>query len=625
MSGPKYYDYPMSDDITSAELLNTIRHIPGVQIRVRNGVIETEVNNAAWIAGYDYEGLRKVIEKAKKQVRENKKMMKEDKTRRLKDVKKAINDISEAVEREEEQIKEQLEQLNETLCIASQHFETPFKSYSLQKQCEKLNTAIKSLQDDLSNIQKKAEKKKEELIKYQKELEATDEYADYCQLIKKEPKTKLREEDFEDYNGLCDEVCDEAKNLKSFCTSMNRAYELLERADLTDYIARLKNLSDCADPLSNDSVDMIDQIMEDIRKEMAALESQRDMLASNAKARSDAEARIKALADLSEMLKPIYVKASKENKDKIEAENANKELIKNIETTVSRTNNIEYLPDNAKAYLRSIKSSLKNARSNITSSAITKNLSDVHQQIEEIVKGLEKDNELYIRYNVEQKRYYDLSKCLGMENTAIQFPDFEIARSSSTGIEAILNDLIARNEALQREVNNARRKLMAVAVGTCAEGKAVSCESNDEITRINYLRPETKGVIYDVQIDATGKTAIYPRGVILSNGKSICSKEQLKAAHSSCGWAEELDNAMKGLGIENTYAHEISDEVTESMYDEKEFIRLNEEQSIFYLKKCGYTPEEIASFGFTIEEEEFEEEESREEEAHIERKLEREI
>mgnify|MGYP003307943457 CR=1 FL=1 len=613
MSGPKRYSFPIGNDISGADVLRALHYIPGVQFRVENGYLISDVSNSAWQNGNNLVSLGKLVDEAKAEVRRNIEMLVKDKAKRKSNVASMISSLDEQAKREEEKIRNDIDKLQASLSLTGKQFITPFKTYSVEEEKNQIITLIEKKKKELDEVNKSVIQQKEELQNFLIKLDKTDEYEAYVKLIKKQPDGDLRCKNNENVSSLCSEIQKKINNLENFTNNFNKSYSNLKKAGLNEYIARLEQLSLVADPFSDDSTKLVAKIMDDINGEVAILKSQREMLANKKASLEEADSRIRALVELSELLKPIYINGSRENKDKIEAQEANTNLVNKIETLLEEYNNISYVPANKKAYIKSIRGSLRNVWANINKSILTQALYENAQELESIINELKVQDEKYKKYNKEEQRYYDLCRCLNIPEDKIDLiPSFEIAMNSDDGIDKSLNDLININKALQNEVNSNKRKIISYSIAAANEGRVVSFESNDDIARVTYLRPEAKGAIFDVQINSEGQTNIYPRGVILSNGRSICSKEQLASVHSSCAWAEDLNNTMKSVGFEDHSASELSDEIKQSMYNEQEFIRLNEEQSIFYLKRCGYTDSEIEEFGYEVEteiaEEHYEEE-----------------
>ena len=596
MSGPKYYDYPMDNNISTAEFLRAMGKISGVSIKVENGMIKTVVSNAAWEGGINYTTLKELIDKAKHEALS----IERDKKKRILQIEKEIESIDTVVEKEKSKIDSKINRLNETIEKADKEFETPFKKYTLSQDVEKLKEEVKVLENEKIKIEQKGEQKKEVLNDFLNKLKSENDSDRYARLIRKQPNITIKNEENYDANAASNEVLQKVKLLSEFTTAITKSVDSLKRLGLDKYIDRLSVLCNEADPLSQDSIKMIDSIMEDIRNEIALLKSQKELKQLEESEMDDANKRIEALMQLSEALKPIFVNASVINQNKIEVEENNSNLIDSIINEIEKVNDLEFITENTKKLLENIKDDAENARYRVTNSSITNGLKEKELLAKSEVEKAIKLNEQYVEYEKETKRYNDLTNCIAPNETVQAITYFETLLNEDADIEGILIILKATNDSIENQINSIRRKGIEKSICASCEDKVVFSQSSEESSRVAYAREETKGVIYDVQIDQKGRTAVYPRGVILSNGKNICTNEQLQKAHSSCDWAKELDDAMTAAGIESANPHEISDEVTKSMYDEKQYIHLNDEQSRLYLIICGYTKEECAELGYEI-------------------------
>ena len=93
-----------------------------------------------------------------------------------------------------------------------------------------------------------------------------------------------------------------------------------------------------------------------------------------------------------------------------------------------------------------------------------------------------------------------------------------------------------------------------------------------------------------------------PRGVILSNGRSLISPEALNGIYESCDWAKEISEAFSQIELCDGTYEEMPEEVRRAMLDSKNYYVLKtEEESVRYLRMHGYTDEQIAALGYAAE------------------------
>lgn len=594
MSGPKYYDYPLGDDVTAAEFIAAMKKVSGVSIKVENGQIKTVVSNDAWYNGMTYSKLGMLIDEAKKSVS----LISKDKPKKIQEIKTKIGKIDSDAEKQKELILKRKEKAKKALSLVQKEFKTPFKVFNLEKETQLIKSEIEKLDKDLENVDIKAKKEKAELENFCEKIEKVKDSTEYIKLVKKQPQVTLNEEKYEEVNIVCNEITQKANILEKFTTSINKSVESLQKAGLDKYINRLKVLCDNTDPFSPDALNMIDKIMKEIYDEIAMMKSQIKMQSIKDEALNEAEKRIQALVELGDALMPIFVNGSAINENKIEIAKTNVDIIDNIIKEIEKTESFEYVSDNNKIVLDKALKQIENVRSRISETSINDFLKTEYNKVKKVVEESKEKNDLYIQYKKETERYNNLIACLDESDQIRNFPSFEELEFANADIEGIVNELKIMNDKIQHEIFAIRKDGLQKCVITSCESNLVYSESNDQCSRIAFAREDTKGVIYDVEINEKGSMAVYPRGVILSNGKNICSVEQLKKAHSSCEWARDLDEALQGVCLNGGNPKEISDEVTSKMYDEKEFIHLNEEQSKLYLVICGYSIKECEELGY---------------------------
>ena len=117
----------------------------------------------------------------------------------------------------------------------------------------------------------------------------------------------------------------------------------------------------------------------------------------------------------------------------------------------------------------------------------------------------------------------------------------------------------------------------------------------DGSLHFTYIRKENQGAIFDVDCGLDGRVGIYPRGVVLYNGKTTISPDKLKTLHSSCGWADEIHGAFDSFGLSHSGSYEeMPIEVLQSLYDIRNYYHISTpEESVRFLELSGYSQEEI--------------------------------
>ena len=119
-----------------------------------------------------------------------------------------------------------------------------------------------------------------------------------------------------------------------------------------------------------------------------------------------------------------------------------------------------------------------------------------------------------------------------------------------------------------------------------------------------YVRKANRGAIFDVSCGQDGKVGIYPRGVVLCNGKTTITPDELRDVHSSCSWADDITEKIRGFGIEGTSYEEMPEADLKALYDRANYYHIETlEESIKFLRLSGYSEEEIKEI-LEIEDEE---------------------
>ena len=243
------------------------------------------------------------------------------------------------------------------------------------------------------------------------------------------------------------------------------------------------------------------------------------------------------------------------------------------------------------------------------SESVVNLMQNILKELREIEDICKKDNDLYKRFKTEQELYLEqyikLQGILSAEDSILTKDALETiidpheVKLAYKDLEAQIANLKNLNKQLREILNECFQigacDSFSASVQQSAWGEKFKQEkTKDGAMHIEYVRKSDKGVIFDVSCNKEGKIGVYPRGVILYNGKLTITSEKLRSVHSSCAWADELTNGIRNFGIESTKYEEMPASELTALYDTANYYHIKTlDESIAFLKLSGYSEEEI--------------------------------
>ena len=127
-------------------------------------------------------------------------------------------------------------------------------------------------------------------------------------------------------------------------------------------------------------------------------------------------------------------------------------------------------------------------------------------------------------------------------------------------------------------------------------GHAVfSTERKGRDMHVNYVRRGERGAMFDVTCAPDGSMEMFPRAVILHNGTRLLDADGLRRVHETCKWTDDIADAFRKMNFPPSQYEEIYGEARDALFTDEGCFRLEtHEDSVRYLRLCGYSEEEIA-------------------------------
>lgn len=590
MSGPKYYNYTIGDDRLAREIIAHMRAISGVQIRVENGVIKTVVSNDAWYGGIHYDTLERMIREVRESLN-NGEEFKTEKARRIKAEEKRAKSFAAQVAQNQAAIESARNRANAKL-----HSIAPIKgkyvqvdvTSSLRKEAEK---SLGEIEDMSKTIVQQQRRCMDASARYLGQLKATENMADLSAVSDSSLPTIGKYYPEQIAEKLEQKV--EAKENKARAF-VSKADELVDKATslgLGDYLPEILQLVRSADPFGANPFKETEEFIKKTLEECQAAVQTAKRNQEGAAVRENVAYGLQELAKVSARLN-VAMQAVYEQDDKPSVLKSNGALAKQALDLQAKIAQADYISPANNEKLKQYASSLKNVCSNLGLASAGNEIKKIMSYTQALSEKVEEEDRRHALFAGAYEEFNKARESLTGDKVAIQDVFFNPVRYEEQ-IRDMKEKTAQINDALkQRQVLATSSALMS----QIGEERIASKKMTKDGVRFTYVHPENPGVLFDAQADYDKPMAIYPRGVILSNGKKTVGKEELKKTHSSCGWSNEMTESLQSIGLPKIESQEIGDAVTESMYDESQYYRIEtEEESIALLKKWGYSDEEIAS------------------------------
>ncbi len=620
MSGPKYYTFPVGSAEEAAGIYAQLGSFQrGVRITVEDNQLNFVVSESAWYEGANYSTIKAEIDDAKQRYAESeelKRLLRDKKQKEKARIREKIRAIEEEFKQERATILSANARCQAIKGEQQLSCSTPFGTYDLSSELK----GVDELSQKLTSELKALEQRKAECIKTLNDLEKSiDGCNSLDELSSKQVAVESVNVKGSNSSGLVGDVensiKEKAKRLKNFATFLNKFYEGIKDKDLMGYFDRIKEEIKNIDIFDPNAFKKIEAVLIGIEKEIALLKEKQISAANDKAIKEKVDLQLKVLNDLKDYLKPVVQSIEVETQTTADYTQKSSEYIKECDEILARINELEFVNAKNKGIIASIVARLIPLKNSKMSNSTVENLQRILTTLRELEKECTKGNEIYQEFKKEYEIYQDLYVqlqgfiCSG-DCTAVDEEGNDILLSPADIIllsenpEEQIEELKEKNKQLTNLLNDCRQEALCGAIAATVEckdkkmGRGFKKEkTKDGSIHYAFVRSEYKGVMFDTECTKDGRLGIYPRGVVLHNGKKLISTEQLKKVHSSCGWADDIHNALGSFGMTNSGNYEeMPEEVLNSLYNEDNYYHLTtREESLRYLELCGYTKEEIAN------------------------------
>ena len=621
MSGPKYYnlDYNFNFKVSSPEEAAAINSQlssfhRGVRINVVNNELQFTVSDSAYSRGMTRYAIEVEINKAKQRYKENeelKRILKENKQKEKTKIKHKKESIESAFKTEKAKLEQARMRCSKIKREATVTFNTPFGTYDLSSELKK----IEDTEKQIGLKQKALEDNRAECIRaYQeaeKAIDGCNSMSELDSVQRKIDSIAISEVLVSDTIDILESsIKEKALCLKNFASFLDSFYEKIKKNDLIGYLDRIKNEISAIDVFDVNAAKKIEGILTQIEREIAYLKEKEELEKQNAEIREKVSAQISALRELSDKLKPVLDSIVVEDLTTADYSKKSAETIKENEEILKRINDLEFVSGSNKGKVDAVVNELLPLKTSIKSETTLRKLQEIKARLIMLENECKKNNGIYLRFKDVFKEYESLYvKLQGflsaegskMEDKEEYFPSPTELFLSNSNPEKQIEELKEKNAELTKLVKKCTQEGTFGAIATSVEqgewGEIFKAErQKDGKPHMLYIRSDTPGAIFDVNCDDDGKVGIFPRGVILCNGKTIISTDGLKAVHSSCSWADEIHRELGSLGVSDGGGYEeMPSEVKESLYKMENYYHITSlEESVRYLQLLGFTQEKIA-------------------------------
>lgn len=624
MSGPKYYNFPMSSPEEAAGIYSQLSSFqPGVRVRVVNNELQFTVSNNAWYAGANYSAISDRVNSARSRYTESeemKRILKERKNEEKTKIRNKKSALEAAYRREKLRLETALSQCRAVEKQSQTKVDTPFGTYGLSNESKAVRETIQNITSRLSALETEL---RSALGKCDESLSAVDSCNALQELTKIQRKYNaldISESTVDrDVEKLSATIKSKLKTLKRFVGFLEELYSNMQNKDLFGYFERIKSEVSRIDIFDDNASEKINAILTQIEKEIEGLRKREKEHQVSDEIRRNVNAQIDVLSALKASLQPVI-----ENIDSVLTIRADytekaQNLIDKCDGIISTIGKLEFVSGERAGQIDSQKNRLNNLRNSMMSESTVNLLEDILRELYDIEKACQSDNDTYTRFKAEQERYFELyirlQGVLSADGAELSEEASEVLLNPSELMLAYGDpeEQIAKLKKLNEQLG--ARLSECFQTGVCAAFSASVEQSSwgekfkqekhkDGSMHMAYVRKANRGAIFDVSCGQDGKVGIYPRGVVLCNGKTTITPDELRDVHSSCSWADDITEKIRGFGIEGTSYEEMPEADLKALYDRANYYHIETlEESIKFLRLSGYSEEEIKEI-LEIEDEE---------------------
>ncbi|MBQ7761364.1 MAG: hypothetical protein IJ400_04840 [Clostridia bacterium] len=621
MSGPKYYNFPFGSAQEAANIFAQLSRFQlGVKIRVEDNQIKFTVSNNAWSQGVNHSFIQEEINKAKERHRANeeiKRILNENKKKEKLKIDAKVKNIEKEYELQKEKLYRELSHCGKLIRENVLSRTTPFGTYDLSSELDKVREAEKTIKAELASLDNCKNQCVNECRNAKSSIDKCTSMTELASLQRNVSSIGLPSSNTADsIDAMEASLKDKVTRLENFTSFLNKLFEVMKDKDMMGYFERIKKEVESIDIFDVGAQGKIEKALKSIEDEIALLREREKSNADAREIRERVSAQLKSLGDLSGLLKPVFKSIVVENETNADYTQRSSKIIKESDEIIARINQLEFVNTKNRASIDKLINGLNPLRSSVMSEATIGKLQSIITQLHTLEADCISGNEIYLQFKEEHLRYEDLYiKLQGFisvdedERDSENKVDEEGEQDFCSPLELALayenpkkqiEELKKKNDNLTKLLNRCVQEGTFGAIATAVEdkklGKTFKKEKyKDNSLHLAYVREESKGAIFDVDCGADGRVGIYPRGVVLCNGKTTITPEELQKLHASCNWADEIHSAFESFGMSNCGSYEeMPKEVLQSLYNIKNYYYISSyEESRRYLELSGYTEEEI--------------------------------
>lgn len=614
MSGPKYYNFPTSSAQEAAGIYAQLSSFQsGVRVRVVNNELQFTVSNNAWYAGATYSAISERVNSARARYAENEEMrriLRERKSEEKKKIQTKKSDLESAYRREKSRLEMALSQCSAIERQAQTKVETPFGSYGLPAESKAVKETVQTIKSRLSALDTEF---RNVISKCDDSLSAIDKCDSLQELTKIQRKYSalgISESAVDrDVEKLNETIQSKLKTLKRFVGFLEELYHNMQNKDLSGYFERIKSEVSQIDIFDSKASEKINAILIQIEKEIGALREREKQHQESDEIRKNVNAQIEALSSLKDSLQPVIESIEDYSSIRADYTEIAKKTIEECDGVISVIDNLEFVSAEHKGQIDRIKNQLNILRNSLMSEGTVIILQDVLRELHETEMSCQTDNDIYTRFKTEQERYLELyiklQGVLSVEDSELSDEALKVLIDPSAMKLVYGNpeEQIAKLKELNKQLSD--RLGECFQEGVCAAFSASVEQSSwgskfkqekykDGSLHMAYVRKANKGAVFDVSCTQDGKVGVFPRGVVLCNGKTTIAPDELRTVHSSCAWADEITDQIHGFGIEGTTYEEMPEADLTALYDISNYYHIDTlDESKAFLRLSGYSEAEI--------------------------------
>lgn len=615
MSGPKYYTFPMKSAEEAAETFARISNMRGVTISVENDKIRCVVSSSAWYGGVTLESIKQCVDKARDNYLQNERMKKlvNDKKNEEKDkINRKKEQLELSLKKEQANLSQEASTCERIIKEMGKKISTRFGMFGLSNDSSKADEILDKIEKFkklLSDEKKKAVAVCDQCLT---ELESCNDLRTISEISNRYNRAKISQYSLDkEIADLKKEKNEKANILQNFANCLNKLYSELQEQGLTGYYEMIKAKVQGIDILDGNASKTISEILNEIKREIESMKDYVKERDENARTAADFQSIIESVSSLSGLLQSSETILDGERRVVEDFTQKSKSKLNDCKEKVSAIEKLDFLSDVNKQKLDKLNCDLQRLANSLRYQSTAQELSVLCGKLTQLEKSCKSENDIVARFKAEQDRYIELyvklQGLLSIEDVTFSAgaQDYIVDPAenvlSDKNPEEQIQKLHELNEQLSVELGKLLQEnicslfsdTLSAAAGTI--GKEFKKEKeNDGLMHLTYVRPNSKGAIFDLSCTVQGDVSVYPRGVILHNGKKLINNEELEKIHASCEWAEQFTSNLKKCGLEEIEYGEMADEYKQSLYREENYYHLNSlDESRKYLEMMGYTEEEI--------------------------------